>query len=303
MSFKTKKILLYLCKQKNMELHIIDTGNLKLDGGAMFGVVPKVMWSKKYPADENNLCNWAMRCLLVVNGERKILIDNGMGTKQDERFTRHYYLNGEGELHTSLRKAGYNAEDITDVLLTHLHFDHVGGSVEYDENRNLQLTFPNAKYWTSAAQWEWAIAPNRRERASFLKENILPIQESGRLFLIEKEGELFPDVEVRFFDGHTAGQVIPVIDFHGKKIVFMADFLPSTAHIPLPWVMAYDTRPLITMEEKKEFWAEAIAHDYTFFLEHDLYHECCTLKNTEKGPALDKVFSLQEFIQNATDKQ
>ncbi len=282
-----------------MELHVIDTGNLKLDGGAMFGVVPKVMWNKKYPADENNLCNWAMRCLLVVDGERKILIDNGMGTKQDEKFTRHYYLNGEGELHASLHKAGYSAEDITDVLLTHLHFDHVGGSVEYDENGDLRLTFPNAKYWTSAAQWEWAIAPNRRERASFLKENILPIQEHGKLFLIEKEGELFPGIEIRLFHGHTAGQVIPIIDFQGRKIVFMADFLPSTAHIPLPWVMAYDTRPLITLDEKREFWEEAIAREYTFFLEHDLYHECCTLKNTEKGPALDKVFSLKEFIRNA----
>ncbi len=279
-----------------MELYIIDTGNLKLDGGAMFGVVPKVMWNKKYPADKNNLCNWAMRCLLVVDGERKVLIDNGMGDKQDERFTRHYHLNGEGDLHQSLRKAGFAAEDITDVILTHLHFDHVGGSVKYDENGELALTFPYAKYWTSAAQWEWAVAPNRREQASFLKENILPIQEKEQLFLIEEEGKLFPNIEVRFFDGHTAGQVIPIIDYHGKKLVFMADFLPSTAHIPLPWVMAYDTRPLITMDEKRTFFEEAVSHHYTFFLEHDLYHECCTIKNSEKGYVLEKTFPLEEFL-------
>ena len=278
-----------------MELYKIETKNLKLDGGAMFGVVPKILWNKKYPADENNLCNWAVRSLLVVDGDRKILIDNGMGDKQDEKFFSHYHLNGEDDLYSSLEKAGYAPEDITDVILTHLHFDHCGGSVKYDKNGNLVTTFPNAKYWVSEAQWKWAIKPNRREKASFLKENILPIHEHGQLFFIEEAGELYPGIEIQIYNGHTEGQIIPVINYHGRKIAFMADLIPSVTHIPMPWIPAYDTKPLLSLEDKEMFFKRALKENYTLFFQHDLYHECCTLKDTPKGAAVDKIFTLEEF--------
>jgi len=280
-----------------MELHVIETGNLKLDGGAMFGVVPKSLWSKVYPADENNLCNWSMRCLLVVEGEKKILIDNGIGDKQDWNFLRHYYLNGEQTLDGSLAKAGYTREDITDVILTHLHFDHCGGSIVWNKDRTgYTLAFPNATYWTSRMQYEWAVHPNRRESASFLKENILPIEESGHLELIEEEGEFLPSITAKFFNGHTEGQLIPHIKYNGRTIVFMADLLPSTAHIPLPWIMAYDTRPLETLKDKERFYKDALANDYILYLEHDLYHECCALELGEKGIRVKNVFKLEEIL-------
>jgi len=280
-----------------MKLYPINTGNLKLDGGAMFGVVPKVIWNKLYPADENNLCNWAMRCLLIIDGDRKILIDNGMGNKQDERFLKHYYLNGDDTLTKSLAKYGLTADDITDNIITHLHFDHVGGAIKYDKNGDLVPTFKNAKYWVSKAQWEWANNPNRREKASFLEENILPIQQHGKLRLVEKEGEILPNIEIRFFDGHTDGQIIPYIKYKEKTIVFMGDLLPSTAHIPMPYVMSYDTRPLLTLEDKKRFFAEAVKNDYILFFEHDLYHECCNLQETAKGVREKETFSLKEYFQ------
>jgi len=280
-----------------MELYPINTGNLKLDGGAMFGVVPKVIWNKLYPADENNLCNWAMRCLLIVDGDRKILIDNGMGNKQDERFLKHYYLNGEDTLVKSLAKYGFTPDDITDNIITHLHFDHVGGAIKYDKNGDLVPTFKNATYWVSKAQWEWATNPNRREKASFLEENIFPIQQQGNLKLIEQEGEILPNIEVRLFDGHTDGQIIPHIKYKGKTVVFMGDLLPSTAHIPMPYVMSYDTRPLLTLEDKKRFFAEAVANDYILFFEHDLYNECCTLQETPKGVREKDTFTLEEYFQ------
>ncbi len=281
----------------NMKLIPIRDKNLKLDGGAMFGVVPKVIWRKVYPADENNLCNWAMRCLLVDTGDRKVLIDNGVGDKQDEKFFKHYYLNGDFSIEKELQKNGYSFEDITDVVLTHLHFDHCGGSVYYDENRELKLTYPNADYWISEKQWNWAVNPNRREKASFLKENILPIQDYGKLQLVkEDEKELFPGFVVKQYHGHTDGQLIPHIQYKGKTIAYMGSFLPSTAHIPMPWVMSYDTRPLLTLEDKKRFFKEAIEEDYILFFEHDLYYEACTLKETEKGIRLDKTFTLQEYF-------
>ena len=280
-----------------MKLYPIETGNLKLDGGAMFGVVPKTLWSKVYPADENNLCNWAMRCLLVEDGDRKILIDNGIGDKQDWKFLRHYHLNGEATLEGSLEKIGLAPEDITDVILTHLHFDHCGGSVTWNKDRTgYKLAFPNATYWTSRKQYEWALDPNRRESASYLKENILPLEESGHLKLIEKEGEFLPNITARLFHGHTEGQVIPHIKYNGKTIVFMADLLPSAAHVPMPWIMAYDTRPLETLKDKERFYKDALEKDHILFLEHDLYNECCTLESTEKGVRVKETFMLHEVL-------
>lgn len=279
-----------------MQLYSIPTGNLKLDGGAMFGVVPKVLWSKKYPADENNLINLAMRCLLVVDGERKILIDNGIGDKQDEKFLKHYYLNGDDTLEKSLAKYGFTKDDITDMVLTHLHFDHTGGSIEWNEDKSKLIpSFKNATYWVSKAQWEWATKPNKREKASFLGENILPIEESGQLKVVEEEGEIFPNFSVKLFNGHTDGQIIPHINYKGRTLVYMADLLPSTAHVPLPWVMAYDTRPLITLKEKEAFYKDALKHDFVLFFEHDVYHECCTLEATKRGPKVKETFLLESL--------
>jgi glyoxylase-like metal-dependent hydrolase (beta-lactamase superfamily II) len=279
-----------------MQLYAIHTGNLKLDGGAMFGVVPKSIWNEVYPADENNLCNWAMRCLLVVDGDRKILIDNGIGNKQDEKFLKHYYLNGDDSLDKSLARLGYSKDDITDMFLTHLHFDHCGGSIINTGKDRYEPAFKNAYYWISRAQWEWATNPNRREKASFLKENIFPIRDSGKLKLVEVEGNLLPDIRVRFFNGHTDGQMLPLIKYKDKTIVFMADLLPSSAHVPLPYLMAYDTRPLVTLSEKEQFFDEAIANEYVLFFEHDLYNECCTLKQTEKGPRIKETFNLSDIL-------
>lgn len=280
-----------------MKLYPIETGNLKLDGGAMFGVVPKVMWQKAYPADENNLCNWAMRCLLAVDGDRKILIDNGIGTKQDEKWLRHYYLNGDDTLENSLEKVGVKPEDITDVILTHMHFDHCGGSVKWnDDQTGYELAFPNATYWTSRKQYEWATNPNRREKASFLKENIAPVEESGQLNLIDEEGEFIPNITFKLYNGHTDGQLIPHINVNGKTVVFMADLMPATAHIPMPWIMAYDTRPLLTLKDKERFYSEALENNYILFFEHDLYNEACTLQDTPKGTRVEKAGKLAEFI-------
>jgi glyoxylase-like metal-dependent hydrolase (beta-lactamase superfamily II) len=237
-----------------------------------------------------------MRCLLVVDGDRRILIDNGIGEKQDERFLRHYHLNGDDTLSGSLRNAGFTEDDITDMVLTHLHFDHCGGSIKKTGDKTYEPVFKNATYWISKPQWEWAIDPNRREKASFLKENILPIEESGQLKLVEKEGELFPGFQVGFYNGHTEGQMIPHIRYNGKTIVFMADLLPSTAHVPLPYVMSFDTKPLVTLKEKETFFEEALANDYVLFLEHDLFNECCTLQMTEKGVRVKDTFELKDIL-------
>ena len=278
-----------------MELYKIETGNFKLDGGAMFGVVPKVIWNDLYPADDNNLCNWSLRCLLVVEGDRKILIDNGIGEKQDDKFLKHYHLNGDATLKDSLAKLGYTTDDITDMVLTHLHFDHCGGSIKKTGDDTFEPTFKNATYWISKEQWDWATHPNRREKASFLKDNIFPIEESGQLKLVEEEGELFPNFMIKFFNGHTNGQIIPHINYNGRTIVFMADLLPSTAHVPMPYIMAYDTRPLITLMEKEKFFNEAVENDYVLFFEHDIYYECCTLKMTDKGPQVNETFYLKNL--------
>jgi glyoxylase-like metal-dependent hydrolase (beta-lactamase superfamily II) len=280
-----------------MKLYSINTGNLKLDGGAMFGVVPKVIWSKLYPADENNLCNWSMRCLLVDTGKHKVLIDTGIGTKQSEKFFSNYYLNGDDNLIASLQHNGFSPEDITDVILTHLHFDHAGGAVSWnDDKTGYRTTFPNAIYHISTGHWNWANNPNNREKASFFKENFIPIQESGQLNLIEEEKEIIPGIYARIFNGHTDGQIIPIISFNNKIIAYMADLLPSAAHIPLPYVMSYDTRPLITLDEKAIFMKEAASKNIYLFFEHDLYKEGCTVEETEKGVRLKNTFSLNDYL-------
>ena len=283
-----------------MNLHVIDTGLFKLDGGAMFGVVPKTLWQKTNPADENNMCTRALRCLLVEDGNRLILIDTGIGDKQSEKFFSHYHLHGEGSLFNSLGALGFHPSDITDVVLTHLHFDHCGGAIAWDISKNgYRPVFPNAIYWSNAQHWAWATSPNPREKASFLSENILPIQESGQLKFVERLGdyskELFPSIDMFFVDGHTESMMIPHIQYKGKTIVFMADLLPSVGHIPLPYVMGYDTRPLQTLVEKEKFLKEAVAKEYVLFLEHDSIHQCCTLKETEKGVRVDAIFSLEEL--------
>lgn len=279
-----------------MKLYSINAGYFKLDGGAMFGVVPKSMWQKLNPPDEKNLCNWAMRCLLVEHDRRLILIDNGMGNKQDEKFFGHYYLNGNDTLDKSMAKQGFTKNDITDVFLTHLHFDHCGGSIE-KINDKLLPAFKNATYWSNEKHWEWATNPNDREKASFLKENILPIKESGQLKFIDvKEGaEFAKDFNIRFVSGHTEAMMLPQINYDGKTVIFMADLLPSVAHIPIPYVMAYDTRPLETLNEKKSFLTEAQQNDYILFFEHDPAIECCNLQLTEKGIRSKETFLLSEI--------
>lgn len=279
-----------------MKLHIIDTGFFKLDGGAMFGVVPKSIWQRTNPADENNLCTWAMRCLLIEEDDRLILIDTGIGDKQDSKFLGHYYLHGEDTLDGSLKKIGFTKSDITDVFLTHLHFDHCGGAV-IKENEQLKLAFPNATYWSNEQHWNWAVQPNAREKASFLKENILPIQESGKLkFIPNEDGFQFTaNIKIRFAYGHTDAMMLPQINYKGKTLVYMADLLPSVGHIPLPYVMAYDMFPIKTLVEKENFLKEAEANQYVLILEHDPLNECCTLKMTEKGIRLDQTFKLNEI--------
>jgi len=275
----------------------IHSGNFKLDGGAMFGVVPKSIWSKNYPADDNNLITLAMRCLLVVAGEQRILIDNGIGDKQDDKFFSYYQLTGNENLLGSLNKVGYKPEDITDVFLTHLHFDHCGGTVRCkSDHSGYELTFPNATHWLSKSQWDWATHPNRREKASFLSENMLPIAESGKLELFDGPFSLIPGFDVRIYNGHTAGQAIPFIKVGDKTVVFMADTTPTAAHVPLPYIMSYDTQPLISLSEKEDFLLEAAENNYILFFEHDAYHECCTLEKTEKGIKVKAVMSLREAL-------
>jgi glyoxylase-like metal-dependent hydrolase (beta-lactamase superfamily II) len=280
-----------------MKLYTINAGYFKLDGGAMFGVVPKSIWQKSNPADENNLCSWAMRCLLIVDGERVILIDNGMGYKQDEKFLKHYYLHGDDTLEKSLASHGFSKDDITDVFLTHLHFDHCGGSIERDSQGSLVPAFKNATYWSNRAHWEWAVIPNDREKASFLKDNILPIQESGRLkFIDNQDGVTFTEnIKIRFAYGHTDSMMLPQISYKGKTILYMADLLPSVGHIPLPYVMAYDMFPMKTLEEKKRYLKEAVENEYILYLEHDPVNECCTLQETEKGIRVRDVFKLTDI--------
>jgi glyoxylase-like metal-dependent hydrolase (beta-lactamase superfamily II) len=297
-----------------MKLYAINTGLFKLDGGAMFGVVPKTMWSKFHPADENNLCTWALRCLLIEEGNKLILVDNGIGNKQDAKFFGHYHLHGEDTLDTSLASHGFHRDDITDVFLTHLHFDHCGGSIVREGDR-LVPAFKNAAYWSNQRHWQRAVEPNDREKASFLKENILPIQESGQLRFIpglpyaaisgpgslpqgpltQVDSTILPEFSIRLVSGHTDAMMLPQISYKGKTIVFMADLLPSIGHIPIPYVMAYDMFPLTTLGEKKTFLTEAASGEYVLFFEHDPVNECCTVQQTEKGIRSGGTFKLSEL--------
>lgn len=268
-----------------MKLYSINSGHFKLDGGAMFGVVPKSIWNKLNPADENNMCSWAMRCLLVETEGRLILIDNGMGDKQNDKFFSFYYLHGNDTLEKSLKQHGFGFDDITDVFLTHLHFDHCGGSVKYTDSSRTKLVpvFKNAKYWSNSKHWDWAVTPNNREKASFLRENILPIKESGQLHFIDKEGEWIPGFEVLIVNGHTEAMMLPLISYKGNKILYCADLMPSFAHIPLPYIMGYDVRPLQTLKEKETILPRAVAENWMLFFEHDPKNECCSLDKTERG--------------------
>jgi glyoxylase-like metal-dependent hydrolase (beta-lactamase superfamily II) len=283
-----------------MKIHAIETGLFKLDGGAMFGVVPKTLWQKTNPSDDNNMCTWALRCLLIEDGKRLMLVDTGIGDKQSEKFFSHYHLQGNDSLIGSIRKAGFHEDDITDVMLTHLHFDHCGGAVAWNTQKDgYRPVFKHAIYWSNAAHWQWATEPNAREKASFLAENILPIQESGQLKFVERTGsfstEVFPNIDLLFVDGHTDSMMIPHIKYKEKTIVFMADLLPSVGHIPLPYVMGYDTRPLITLEEKGTFLHTAATENFVLFLEHDSVNECCTLQHTEKGVRLAETFAFSSL--------
>jgi glyoxylase-like metal-dependent hydrolase (beta-lactamase superfamily II) len=290
-----------------MKLYTINTGYFKLDGGAMFGVVPKSMWNKLNPADENNMCSWALRCLLIEDEDKLILVDTGMGDKQDAKFFGHYYLHGDDTMDKSLAKHGFTKDDITDVFLTHLHFDHCGGSIVRNGEK-LVPAFKNATYWSNEKHWAWATKPNDREKASFLKENILPLQESGQLKFFDigmnttDQSKLNVwntaiSKNISFFtvSGHTDAMMLPKINYNGKTIVYMADLLPSAAHIPLPYVMAYDMFPLTTLQEKKLFLTEALENNYMLFFEHDPLIECCTLQQTEKGIRQKETFKLSEL--------
>jgi len=279
-----------------MKIFSIETGNIKLDGGAMFGVVPKLMWNKKYPADENNQCNWAMRCLLVDTGNRKILIDTGAGNKQGKEFFETYGISENYSLESSLKNEGYNFEDITDVILTHLHFDHCGGAVKYNDSGSLVPTFPNAVYHVSKSHWEMSLNPNKREKASLLVENFLPLAEYNQLNLITDESYLIPEIYFKIFNGHTEGQLIPYIKYNEKTMAYCGDLFPSTEHIPMSFIMSYDSSPLITLEDKERFFKHAIENNVVLFFEHDIYNECCSLYKTERGVRVKDKFKLNLFL-------
>jgi glyoxylase-like metal-dependent hydrolase (beta-lactamase superfamily II) len=280
-----------------MKLHVIETGFFKLDGGAMFGVVPKSIWQKTNPADTNNMCTWAMRCLLLEFDNRFMLIDNGIGDKQDAKFFSHYYLHGEDNLEKSLHKLGLDYPDITDMFLSHLHFDHCGGGIKYNKDKTgYELVFPNATYWSNKEHWCWATQPNKREKASFLTENIIPISNSGHLKYVKGEGRFTSKIFIKYMRGHTDALMVPMIKVNKKVVCFVSDLLPSVGHIPLPYVMGYDTRPLITMEEKENFLNEAADSNYILFLEHDPLYEACTVERTEKGVRLKEAGKLSDFI-------
>lgn len=277
-----------------MKLYTINTEFFKLDGGAMFGVVPKALWQRTNPADANNLCTFTNRLLLIEDGDRLTLIDTGMGDKQSDKFFSHYYIHGEDNLDKSLRAHGFHRDDITDVILTHLHFDHCGGAVRR-EGEKLIPAFKNARFWSNKKHWQWATEPNPREKASFLKENILPIQESGQLNFIKEGADYDENIAVRLAHGHTESMMMPQIKYKGHTILYITDLLPTVGHIPLPYVMGYDTRPLITLEERQNYWQEIMEKEYIIFFEHDPIHECCTLQMTEKGIRVKETFKFSDI--------
>jgi glyoxylase-like metal-dependent hydrolase (beta-lactamase superfamily II) len=279
-----------------MKLYTIDTGFFRLDGGAMFGVVPKSIWNKLNPADENNMIKLAMRCLLIEDGNRLILIDNGIGNKQEDKFFAHYFLHGEDSLEKSLNKKGFSFNDVTDMVLTHLHFDHCGGSIKWNnDHTKFETTFPNATYWVSENHWNEMLAPNPREKASFLKENIFPIQESGQLKLLKYEEKIHDSISMIYSSGHSQSMMHPVIDYNGQKVVYMADMIPTQAHIPVPYVMGYDVRPLETMNEKSSLLKEAAEKNHILFFEHDPFSEACLVEQTEKGIRKKMDVKLEEL--------
>ncbi len=279
-----------------MQLYSINAGHFKLDGGAMFGVVPKSIWHKLNPADDSNMCSWALRCLLIQNGNRLILIDTGMGSKQTDKFFGYYYLHGNDSLEKSLNKYGFTSDDITDVVLTHLHFDHCGGAIKFNSETNaFQPSFKNAVYYSNRKHWDWAINPNPREKASFLKENILPIQESGQLKFIDETTELIKDLNFIEVNGHTEAMLLPIINYKNSTIAYMADLIPSTGHLPIPYIMAYDMRPLQTLNEKQIILNKAIENNWTLFFEHDPLIECVTLERTDRGIVKKDTFLLESI--------
>jgi glyoxylase-like metal-dependent hydrolase (beta-lactamase superfamily II) len=294
--------LVGLLESEIMRIYPIETGNFKLDGGAMFGVVPKSIWSRTNVPDDNNMCDWSMRCMLVEYSDRLVLIDTGMGDKQSEKFFGYYYLFGEATLKSSIEKLGFGLDEITDVVLTHLHFDHCGGAVNYNKAKDRHETaFPNAKYWSNEQHWNWAVNPNPREKASFLTENILPIQESGQLNFIQRDGnwskqELFPGFRLFFADGHTESQMLPYISYRDKTVVFAADLLPSASHIPMPFVMGYDVRPLETMKEKAIVLNAAAGENHILFFEHDIQRESALVEATEKGVRLKHSGTFEDML-------
>lgn len=280
-----------------MRIYPIETGNFKLDGGAMFGVVPKSLWQRTNPADANNMIEMSMRCMLIEDGNRLTLVDTGMGDKQSEKFFGYYFLYGDDTLDRSLARYGFHRDDITDVFLTHLHFDHCGGAIQWNKDQTgYEPAFKNAKFWSNERHWNWAVKPNRREKASFLTENILPMEESGQLNFVHRNTRDQIGFDVIFVDGHTEKQMLPKIEYQGKTIVFMADLLPTVGHIPLPYVMGYDTRPLLTLNEKKAFLNEAADREYYLFLEHDAYNEICTVEHTEKGVRLKENYKFIDIF-------
>ncbi|WP_299393786.1 MBL fold metallo-hydrolase [uncultured Gelidibacter sp.] len=287
-----------------MKLYPIESGNFKLDGGAMFGVVPKSIWQRTNPADANNMIDIAARCLLIEDGNRLILVDTGMGNKQNDKFFGYYYLWGNHSIDNSLNQLGFHRDDITDVFMTHLHFDHCGGSIQWNKDRTgYEPAFKNAHYWSNKEHWSWATQPNNREKASFLKENILPMEESGQLRFTElPENRLLKNsdlgFDIFFADGHTDKQMIPLIKYKNKTIAFMADLLPTAGHLPLPFVMGYDTRPLLTLDEKELFLNTAADENYYLFLEHDAHNQIITVKHTEKGVRLDQTYTTQDIFTN-----
>ncbi len=279
-----------------MKIHTIEPGTFKLDGGATFGVVPKTLWSKVYPADDNNLCLFALRLLLIEQEDRKILIDTGIGNKQPEDFYKYYFREGHHSIEKALQDKGFAPEEVTDVILTHLHFDHVGGAVKLDEKDNFVPTFPNANHYISKKQWEWALNPNQRERASFLKENILPLHDAGLISFIEQDCEIVPGIGLRLFSGHTDGLLVPFIAYQGKTLIYTNDLLALSAQIPASWVCGYDTKPLVSMQERAAFMQEAMEYNYYLVFQHDAYTECCTLKQTEKGIRIDQTYQLEQIL-------
>lgn len=279
-----------------MKLSVINSGHFKLDGGAMFGVVPKSLWQPLYPSDDNNMCSWAMRCILIEEGNRLILVDTGMGNKQNDKFFSHYFMHGDDNLDRSLKMAGYHRDEITDVFLTHLHFDHCGGAIEWNDDKSAyRPAFKNAHFWSNSAHWKWAIEPNAREKASFLKENILPIQESGQLKFAE-EDRFSENIEIIRVNGHTESMMLPLIQMGKHKVLYMADLLPSPVHVPVAWVMAYDTRPLLTLDEKANILKRAADEEWVLFFEHDKSVECATLHHTEKGIRVKETFPLSALF-------